>query len=182
MLSPFVYGTLERLLLPFGLHHMLTIPMNYTSFGGTYVIQTGVNAGTAVFGQDPLWLAWITDLINFRDAGSFAAYENLLTTVTPARFKVGQMIGSSGLVLGIGLAMYRKVEPDKRRRYRSVFFSAALAVFLTGVTEPLEFMFMFCAIPLYVVYALLQGAAFALSGLISQTPKSFAFPSFSRSE
>ena len=56
ILAPFIYGTLERLLLPFGLHHMLTIPMNYTSFGGTYTIQTGINAGTQVFGQDPLWL------------------------------------------------------------------------------------------------------------------------------
>ena len=46
ILAPFVYGTLERLLLPFGLHHMLTIPMNYTSFGGTYTILTGTNAGT----------------------------------------------------------------------------------------------------------------------------------------
>lgn len=53
--APFIYGTLERLLLPFGLHHMLTIPMNYTSFGGTYTILTGVNAGSQVFGQDPLW-------------------------------------------------------------------------------------------------------------------------------
>lgn len=57
--APFIYGTLERLLLPFGLHHMLTIPMNYTSFGGTYMIQTGINAGSEVFGQDPLWLAWV---------------------------------------------------------------------------------------------------------------------------
>ena len=54
VLAPFIYGTLERLLLPFGLHHMLTIPMNYTSFGGTYVIQTGIKAGAEVFGQDPL--------------------------------------------------------------------------------------------------------------------------------
>ena len=60
ILAPFIYGTLERLLLPFGLHHMLTIPMNYTSFGGTYTIATGINAGTQVFGQDPLWLAWAT--------------------------------------------------------------------------------------------------------------------------
>ena len=49
ILAPFIYGTLERLLLPFGLHHMLTIPMNYTSFGGTYTIATGVNAGKQVF-------------------------------------------------------------------------------------------------------------------------------------
>ena len=94
VLAPFIYGTLERLLLPFGLHHMLTIPMNYTSFGGTYTILTGANAGTQVFGQDPLWLAWVTDLINLKNAGDMAGYQELLTTVTPARFKMGQLIGA----------------------------------------------------------------------------------------
>lgn len=171
--APFIYGTLERLLLPFGLHHMLTIPMNYTSFGGTYLIQTGINAGSEVFGQDPLWLAWVTDLINFKDAGDLTAYENLMATVTPARFKVGQMIGATGLLLGIALAMYRRVDEDKKKNYKSMFFSTVLAVFLTGVTEPLEFMFMFCALPLYVVYAVLQGCAFAMAGVIDLRLHSF---------
>ncbi len=171
--APFIYGTLERLLLPFGLHHMLTIPMNYTSFGGTYLIQTGINAGSEVFGQDPLWLAWVTDLINFKDAGDLASYENLMATVTPARFKVGQMIGATGLLLGIALAMFRRVDPDKKKNYKSMFFSTVLAVFLTGVTEPLEFMFMFCALPLYVVYAVLQGCAFAMAGVIDLRLHSF---------
>ena len=173
ILAPFIYGTLERLLLPFGLHHMLTIPMNYTSFGGTYTIATGVNAGKQVFGQDPLWLAWVTDLINYKDAGNMSAYKHLLTTVTPARFKVGQMIGATGLLLGIALAMYRRVDADKKKKYKSMFFSTVLAVFLTGVTEPLEFMFMFCALPLYIVYALLQGCAFAMSGIIHLRVHSF---------
>lgn len=173
ILAPFIYGTLERLLLPFGLHHMLTIPMNYTSFGGTYTIATGVNAGSQVFGQDPLWLAWANDLINFKKAGDMAAYNNLLTTVTPARFKVGQMIGATGLLLGIALAMFRRVDADKRANYKSMFISTALAVFLTGVTEPLEFMFMFCAMPLYIVYALLQGCAFAMAGIIHLRLHSF---------
>ncbi len=173
ILAPFIYGTLERLLLPFGLHHMLTIPMNYTSFGGTYIIQTGINQGTTVFGQDPLWFAWITDLINFKNAGDTAAYQNLLTTVTPARFKVGQMIGSSGLLLGVALAMFRRVDKDRRNKYKSMFLSASLAVFLTGVTEPLEFMFMFCAIPLYIVYAVLQGLAFAAAGIVNLRLHSF---------
>ena len=173
VLAPFIYGTLERLLLPFGLHHMLTIPMNYTSFGGTYLIQTGVNAGSQVFGQDPLWLAWANDLINFKSAGDMAAYEHLLTSVTPARFKVGQMIGATGLLTGIALAMYRRVDADKRRQYRSMFLSTVLAVFLTGVTEPLEFMFMFCALPLYIVYAVLQGCAFAMAGIIDLRLHSF---------
>lgn len=171
--APFIYGTLERLLLPFGLHHMLTIPMNYTSFGGTYLIQTGINAGSEVFGQDPLWLAWVTDLINFKDAGDLASYENLMATVTPARFKVGQMIGATGLLLGIALAMYRRVDEDKKKNYKSMFFSTVLAVFLTGVTEPLEFMFMFCALPLYVVYAVLQGCAFAMAGIVDLRVHSF---------
>lgn len=173
ILAPFIYGTLERLLLPFGLHHMLTIPMNYTSFGGTYTIATGVNAGSQVFGQDPLWLAWATDLINFKNTGDMDAYTQLLTTVTPARFKVGQMIGATGLLLGIALAMYRRVDADKRQNYRSMFVSTVLAVFLTGVTEPLEFMFMFCALPLYVVYAVLQGCAFAMAGVIHLRLHSF---------
>lgn len=173
VLAPFIYGTLERLLLPFGLHHMLTIPMNYTSFGGTYMIQTGMNAGTEVFGQDPLWLAWVTDLINFKNAGDMDAYTNLLTTVTPARFKVGQMIGATGLLLGIALAMYKRIDKDKVKNYRSMFISTVLAVFLTGVTEPLEFMFMFCAIPLYIVYAVLQGIAFAMAGVINLRLHSF---------
>lgn len=173
ILAPFIYGTLERLLLPFGLHHMLTIPMNYTAFGGTYVMQTGINAGSSVFGQDPLWLAWVTDLINFKDAGDMASYTNLMETVTPARFKVGQMIGATGLLMGISLAMYRRVDKDKQHDYKSMFLSTVLAVFLTGVTEPLEFMFMFCALPLYVVYAILQGCAFAMAGVMDLRLHSF---------
>lgn len=173
ILAPFIYGTLERLLLPFGLHHMLTIPMNYTSFGGSYEILTGANAGTVVFGQDPLWLAWVTDLIHLRQAGDVQGYEALLASVTPARFKVGQMIGATGLLLGFALAMYRRVDAEKRRSYRSMFLSSALAVFLTGVTEPIEFMFLFCALPLYLVYAVLQGFAFALSGVIDLRLHSF---------
>lgn len=173
VLAPFVYGTLERLLLPFGLHHMLTIPMNYTSFGGSYVILTGANAGSTVFGQDPLWLAWINDLINFKSAGNTAAYNQLIETVTPARFKVGQMIGATGLLLGIALAMYRRVDKDKRAKYTSIFLSAALAVFLTGVTEPIEYMFMFSAIPLYIVYSVLQGFAFSTAGFIDLRLHSF---------
>lgn len=173
VLAPFIYGTLERILLPFGLHHMLTIPMNYTSFGGTYEIITGANAGSQVFGQDPLWLAWINDLINLKNSGDMSGYNTLLETVTPARFKVGQMIGSSGLLIGVALAMYRRVDSDKRKRYRSMFVSAALAVFLTGVTEPVEFMFMFCALPLYAVYAVLQGIAFAIAGVFDLRLHSF---------
>ena len=173
ILAPFLYGTLERLLLPFGLHHMLTIPINYTALGGTYEILSGPQAGTHVFGQDPLWLAWATDLVNLKNAGDMSQYHYVLTHWTPARFKVGQMIGATGILMGMTLAMYKNVDPDKKHLYKSMFFSAALAVFLTGVTEPLEFMFMFAAVPLYVVYAFIQGAAFATADLVSLRVHSF---------
>ena len=75
--APFLYGTLERLLLPFGLHHTLTIPMNYTELGGTYELLTGVNAGASVYGQDPLWLAWVSDLNNLKLSES----DNLPTSI-----------------------------------------------------------------------------------------------------
>lgn len=173
VLAPFLYGTLERLLLPFGLHHMLTIPINYTPLGGTYEILSGAQAGTKVFGQDPLWLAWATDLVNLKGAGDMSQYEFVLKNWTPARFKVGQMIGSSGILMGLALAMYRNVDPDKKSKYISMYFSAALAVFLTGVTEPLEFMFMFAAVPLYIVYSVIQGAAFAMADILHLRVHSF---------
>lgn len=173
ILAPFLYGTLERLLLPFGLHHMLTIPINYTQLGGTYEILTGAQAGSQVFGQDPLWLAWATDLVNLKNGGDMSQYQQVLTQWTPARFKVGQMIGSSGILMGLTLAMYRNVDPDKKKKYKSMFLSAAVAVFLTGVTEPLEFMFMFVAVPLYACYAVIQGAAFAMADVINLRVHSF---------
>lgn len=173
ILAPFLYGTLERLLLPFGLHHMLTIPINYTQLGGTYEILSGAQAGTQVFGQDPLWLAWATDLVNLKGAGDMSKYQFVLENWTPARFKVGQMIGSSGILMGMALAMYRNVDADKKAKYKSMYFSAALAVFLTGVTEPLEFMFMFAAMPLYVIYAVIQGAAFAMADILPLRVHSF---------
>lgn len=173
LLAPFIYGTLERLLIPFGLHHMLTIPINYTAFGGTYTILTGTSAGAQVFGQDPLWLAWVTDLMNLKASGNISSYNNLLTTVTPARFKVGQMIGATGLLIGIALAIYKNTDEDKKPKYKSMFISTIVAVLLTGVTEPLEFMFMFAALPLYIIYAILQGLAFAAAGIINLRLHSF---------
>ncbi|MEG3032045.1 MAG: PTS transporter subunit IIBC [Enterococcus sp.] len=173
ILAPFLYGTLERLLLPFGLHHMLTIPINYTELGGAYTIMSGAQAGQQVFGQDPLWSAWATDLVNLKGQGDMSQYEYVLNHFTPARFKVGQMIGASGILMGLTLAMYRNVDKDKRNAYKSMYLSAALAVFLTGVTEPLEFMFMFAAVPLYVVYAVVQGAAFAMADIVHLRVHSF---------
>ncbi|HZG71650.1 MAG TPA: PTS transporter subunit IIBC [Chondromyces sp.] len=178
VIAPFIFGTLERLLLPFGLHHMLTVPINYTELGGTYTILTGTSAGSVVAGQDPLWLAWVADLNNLLAAGDTEGYKALLNEVTPARFKVGQMILSTAALLGIALAMYRNVEADKKARYKSMFFSAGLAVFLTGVTEPIEFMFMFVAPVLYVAYAIMTGLAFAAADIINLRVHSFGIIEF----
>ena len=172
ILAPFLYGTLERLLLPFGLHHMLTIPMNYTALGGTYEILTGAAKGTQVFGQDPLWLAWVTDLVNLKGADA-SHYQQLLDTVHPARFKVGQMIGSFGILMGVIVAIYRNVDADKKHQYKGMMIATALATFLTGVTEPIEYMFMFVATPMYLVYSLVQGAAFAMADVVNLRMHSF---------
>ena len=172
ILAPFLYGTLERLLLPFGLHHMLTIPMNYTALGGTYEILTGAAKGTQVFGQDPLWLAWVTDLVNLKGTDA-SHYQQLLDTVHPARFKVGQMIGSFGILMGVIVAIYRNVDADKKHQYKGMMIATALATFLTGVTEPIEYMFMFVATPMYLVYSLVQGAAFAMADVVNLRVHSF---------
>lgn len=172
VLAPFLYGTLERLLLPFGLHHMLTIPMNYTALGGTYEILTGAAKGTQVFGQDPLWLAWVTDLVNLKGTDA-SHYQQLLDTVHPARFKVGQMIGSFGILMGVIVAIYRNVDADKKHKYKGMMIATALATFLTGVTEPIEYMFMFIATPMYLVYSLVQGAAFAMADVVNLRMHSF---------
>ncbi len=172
ILAPFLYGTLERLLLPFGLHHMLTIPMNYTALGGTYDVLTGAAKGSQVFGQDPLWLAWVTDLVNLKGTDA-SQYQHLLDTVHPARFKVGQMIGSFGILMGVVVAIYRNVDADKKHKYKGMMIATALATFLTGVTEPIEYMFMFVATPMYLVYSLVQGAAFAMADVVNLRMHSF---------
>ena len=172
ILAPFLYGTLERLLLPFGLHHMLTIPMNYTALGGTYEVLTGAAKGSQVFGQDPLWLAWVTDLVNLKGTDA-SHYQQLLDTVHPARFKVGQMIGSFGILMGMIVAIYRNVDADKKHKYKGMMIATALATFLTGVTEPIEYMFMFIATPMYLVYSLVQGAAFAMADVVNLRMHSF---------
>ena len=172
ILAPFLFGTLERLLLPFGLHHMLTIPINYTQLGGTYEVLTGAAKGTEVLGQDPLWLAWVTDLANLKGAHP-EQYKHVLESVTPARFKVGQMIGSFGILMGMVVAIYRNVDDDKKHQYKGMLTATALATFLTGVTEPIEYMFMFVATPLYIVYALVQGCAFAMADIVNLRVHSF---------
>ena len=96
--------------------------INYTQLGGTYEILSGAQAGTQVFGQDPLWLAWATDLVNLKGGGDMSKYQFVLENWTPTRFKVGQMIGSSGILMGMALAMYRNVDADKKLNINQCIF------------------------------------------------------------
>ncbi|WP_434343763.1 PTS transporter subunit EIIC [Mycoplasma sp. 06067-C1-B144P-99-0482-3] len=201
-LAPFLYGTSERLLLPFGLHHMITIPMNYSQLGGNVDFTnssqfTNTNEQNAKIiaeffnslsnkealkaqGQEKIWLSWITALGNVKSEWTdYAAkhtnvnglsmqqvYEIVLDSVVPVRFKVGQMITSSGSLVGAGLGMAFAIPKEKRARYSSIYFSGLAACLLTGVTEPIEFIFMFSAPLLYVLHAILTGVAFGISDFI----------------
>ncbi|UZK64153.1 PTS transporter subunit EIIC [Mycoplasma mycoides subsp. capri] len=202
-LAPFLYGTSERLLLPFGLHHMITIPMNYSQLGGSVdftsasqfsnttpekaeaiakFFQSLENNKEALKaqGQEKIWLSWITALGNVKSGwADYAAkhnnvngltmqqaYEIVLDSVVPVRFKVGQMITSSGSLVGAGLGMAFAIPKEKRAKYSSIYFSGLAACLLTGVTEPIEFIFMFSAPLLYVLHAVLTGIAFGISDFI----------------
>ena len=83
------------------------------------------------------------------------------------------MIGSFGILMGIVVAIYRNVDDDKKHQYKGMLTATALATFLTGVTEPIEYMFMFVATPLYIVYALVQGCAFAMADIVNLRVHSF---------
>lgn len=168
-IAPFIYGTSERLLLPFGLHHMLTIPLNYSSLGGSY---TGLD-GTTVMGQDPIWLAWAGDLGKAASSGDWDTYNRILAEQTPGRFKVGQVIGSSAMLIGFAVAIYKRAEIKHKKAVFSLIFSAAAATILTGVTEPIEFMFMFAATPLYIVYAIIQGICFGMADVVPMRLSAF---------
>ncbi|WP_194282773.1 PTS transporter subunit EIIC, partial [Streptococcus pneumoniae] len=112
----------------------------------------------------------LPDALSFFNGKRFVPFVvilRLLDTVHPARFKVGQMIGSFGILMGVIVAIYRNVDADKKHKYKGMMIATALATFLTGVTEPIEYMFMFIATPMYLVYSLVQGAAFAMADVVN---------------
>ena len=82
-------------------------------------------------------------LNKLKGAGDMTTYNNIISKVVPARFKAGQVVLSTASLMGVALAMYKNVDADKKSKYKSMFISTAIAVFLTGVSEPIEFLFMF---------------------------------------
>lgn len=146
----FLYGFLMRLCGAVGLHHMIYPMFWYTELGGTAVV-----AGETIAGAQKIFFAELADP-NF--TGMFTA---------GTRFFAGRFDTMMFGLPGAALAMYHCVPKGRRKLVGGLLFSAALTSFLTGITEPLEFMFLFVAPWLYVVHAFLDGVSFAIADLLS---------------
>ena len=158
----FLYGLIERALIPFGLHHVFYTPFWYGSFVEANVlvngsIQTVAGANTAYFVQ----LSSMTDLVG-ASASTMSEIVNGTTRFMAGKFPL-MMFG----LPGAALAMYKAANPSKRKVVGSLLATAALTSFLTGITEPLEFTFLFVAPVLYVVHCIFAGLAYMLMGVLN---------------
>lgn len=133
-----IFGFLERALIPFGLHHVFYLPFWQTSLGGTMEV-----AGKMVEGAQNIFFAQLAD----PNTKHFA--------VEACRFMTGKYSFMMAGLPGAAYAMYRCAKPEKRKIVGGLLFSAALTSFLTGITEPIEFTFLFIAPVLFVVHAVL---------------------------
>lgn len=140
-----VYGLMERLLIPFGLHHVFYLPFWQTALGGTMEIQ-----GVLVEGAQNIFFAQLAD----PNVTKFA--------VSATRFMSGKFPLMIFGLPGAALAMYRTAKQEKRKLVGGLLLSAALTSMLTGITEPLEFTFLFVAPLLYGIHCVLAGAAYML--------------------
>lgn len=140
-----VYGLMERLLIPFGLHHVFYLPFWQTALGGTMEIQ-----GVLVEGAQNIFFAQLAD----PNVTKFA--------VSATRFMSGKFPLMIFGLPGAALAMYRTAKLEKRKLVGGLLLSAALTSMLTGITEPLEFTFLFVAPLLYGIHCVLAGAAYML--------------------
>lgn len=139
----FLFGCIERALIPFGLHHIFYLPFWQTGMGGQAVID-----GVTYFGAQNIF---------FAELGSNTVQH---FSVAATRFLAGKYPFMMGGLPGAALAMYMTAKPEKRKVTGSLLFSAALTSFLTGITEPIEFTFLFLAPALFVIHVGLAGAAF----------------------
>ncbi len=158
----FLYGLIERSLIPFGLHHVFYTPFWFSSFVEAEVlingsVQTIAGANTAYFAQ----LSSMTDLVG----ASAATMGNIVSGTT--RFMAGKFPFMMFGLPAAAFAMYRAALPSKRKVVGSLLLAAAVTSFLTGITEPLEFTFLFVAPVLYVVHAVLAGLSFMLMDIFN---------------
>lgn len=141
----FIFGFMERALIPFGLHHVFYMPFWQSGLGGAMNID-----GTMYYGAQNIFFAQLAS----QNTQHFA--------IEAARFMTGKYAIMMGGLMGAALAMYNTAKTNKRKLVGGLLFSAALTSFLTGITEPIEFTFLFVAPLLYVVHCVFAGISFVL--------------------
>ena len=146
----FIYGLLERALIPFGLHHVFYMPFWQTAVGGTAIID-----GVTVTGAQNIFFA------------ELASKSTTVFSVSATRFMTGKFPFMMFGLPGAALAMYQCAKPEKKKVAGGLLLSAALTAFLTGITEPLEFTFIFVALPMYAVHCVLAGLSFMLMHILN---------------
>lgn len=139
----FLYGLMERALIPFGLHHVFYLPFWQTGVGGTLEVS-----GQLIEGAQNIFFAQLAD----PSVGHFA--------VSATRFMSGKFPLMIFGLPGAALAMYKTARPEKQKAAAGLFLSAALTSMLTGITEPIEFTFLFVAPVLYVIHCIFAGLAY----------------------
>ena len=150
VVGTFFYGFLMRLCGAIGLHHMIYPMFWYTELGGTAVV-----AGHSVVGAQNIFFAQLAD----------PNHTGLFTEGT--RFFAGRFATMMFGLPAAALAMYHCVPKERREKYAGLFLGVALTSFLTGITEPLEYMFLFVCPPLYVLHSFFDGISFLVADILN---------------
>lgn len=145
----FVFGFIKRMLIPFGLHHVFYLPFWHTAIGGSQIVD-----GTLVQGAQNIFFAQMSSphVKHF--------------SVEAARYFSGEYVFMMFGLPGAALAMYRCARISQRKKVGGLLFSASLTSILTGITEPIEFTFLFSAPPLFIAHALLAGSAYVVAQIL----------------
>ena len=146
-----IFGLIKRALIPFGLHHVFYMPFWQTAVGGTMEV-----AGQMVQGGQNIFFAQLADSANIVHFSADAT-----------RYFSGEFIFMIFGLPGAALAMYQCAKPEKKKAAGGLLLSAALACMATGITEPLEFSFLFVAPALFVVQVILAGSAYMIAHMLN---------------
>jgi len=149
--GPFLFGAGERLLLPFGLHHILVAMIRFTEAGGTEVVN-----GQTVSGALNIFYAQLK-------AGA------PISPSATAFLSQGKMPTFMFGLPAVALAIYHTARPENRNKIKGLLISGVIATFVTGITEPIEFLFLFVSPPLYFIHVILTGLGFMVMALLHLT-------------
>ena len=161
-IGTFLYGLIERALIPFGLHHVFYTPFWYGSFVDGQILVDG--AWQSVAGANTAYFAQLSSMSSLVGASS-ADMARIVSGTT--RFMAGKFPFMMFGLPAAALAMYHTAAPSKKKVVGSLLASAALTALLTGITEPIEFTFLFVAPALYVVHCILAGLSYMLMGVLN---------------